>query len=500
MDIKICTLNVKGLGDIKKRRQIFKWIRDNKICICLLQETHSTKQLENYWQAEWGYKAYFSGNSSNSCGVGFLINNNFEQNNITVTELIIGRLMVMKIEIQGIEVSIINMYGPNRDDTECVYRLQEYIEENNTDNFLIGGDFNVVLNPSLDKENGLPNRNMRCRRVILTLSEKHNLLDIWRFKHENVKQFTWESNHTPPIKCRLDYFLISSLLLNIVNTCEISTCIKSDHSPVLLDLCITKQKKGPGYFKLNNSILLDNEYKEIIKRSVQTIAEINEGSNPNTLWEIIKGTIRNETIKYSTKKKRQEQNKEKQLQSELDHIVKQINENPDNTHLKEIKTKKKLELEEIYDKKVNGIILRSKARWVEGGEKNSKYFANLEKRNYESKIIHKLNINDTIITDPKDILNEQMKFYESLYEKRNLPGTQYDFFPDDFNQILTEEEKKVCEGLITEDECKTALQTMKNNKSPGSDGITTEFYKLFWNDIGKYLVNSLNHSYNNWQT
>ena len=36
---------------------------------------------------------------------------------------------------------------------------------------------------------------------------------------------------------------------------------------------------------------------------------------------------------------------------------------------------------------------------------------------------------------------------------------------------------------------------MKNNKSPGSDGITTEFYKIFWNDIKKFYIDSLNHSY-----
>ena len=38
---------------------------------------------------------------------------------------------------------------------------------------------------------------------------------------------------------------------------------------------------------------------------------------------------------------------------------------------------------------------------------------------------------------------------------------------------------------------------MKNNKSPGSDGITTEFYKIFWNDIKTYLINSLNYSLQN---
>ena len=36
---------------------------------------------------------------------------------------------------------------------------------------------------------------------------------------------------------------------------------------------------------------------------------------------------------------------------------------------------------------------------------------------------------------------------------------------------------------------------MKNQKSPGSDGISVEFYKLFWNNIKEFYVNSINHSF-----
>ena len=43
-------------------------------------------------------------------------------------------------------------------------------------------------------------------------------------------------------------------------------------------------------------------------------------------------------------------------------------------------------------------------------------------------------------------------------------------------------------------ECLTALKNMKNGKSPGLDGYTVEFYKFFWNDIGPYLIKSLNYS------
>ena len=35
------------------------------------------------------------------------------------------------------------------------------------------------------------------------------------------------------------------------------------------------------------------------------------------------------------------------------------------------------------------------------------------------------------------------------------------------------------------------------NKSPGSDGLPAEFYKLFWKEIHPYLLNALNYAYRN---
>ena len=36
---------------------------------------------------------------------------------------------------------------------------------------------------------------------------------------------------------------------------------------------------------------------------------------------------------------------------------------------------------------------------------------------------------------------------------------------------------------------------MKNQKSPDSDGLTAEFYKMFWNNIKTFYVKSINYSY-----
>ena len=60
---------------------------------------------------------------------------------------------------------------------------------------------------------------------------------------------------------------------------------------------------------------------------------------------------------------------------------------------------------------------------------------------------------------------------------------------------LNDDDKQECEGLLTAKECLEAVKLMESGKSPGTDGLPAEFYKVFWNDISPYLVSSLNRSY-----
>ena len=60
---------------------------------------------------------------------------------------------------------------------------------------------------------------------------------------------------------------------------------------------------------------------------------------------------------------------------------------------------------------------------------------------------------------------------------------------------LNDQEKQSIGSYLTDYECSMVLKEMKNNKSQGSDGISTEFYKLFWNDIKMFYVKSLNYSF-----
>ena len=84
---------------------------------------------------------------------------------------------------------------------------------------------------------------------------------------------------------------------------------------------------------------------------------------------------------------------------------------------------------------------------------------------------------------------------KKLYEKRNYSESTYNFFQNHELPHLKEQEKQKCEGLLTEKECEEAVKDMKNGKTPGSDGLTAEFYKIFWQDLKEAMLNSFNHSF-----
>ena len=292
-------------------------------------------------------------------------------------------------------------------------------------------------------------------------------------------EYTWHSSHRPPIFCRLDYFLVSENVRNFVFSCKHNTSYKSDHCPVSITLDLSQHFRGLGYFKVNNSLLLNPDYQEIIRESINETTTINADANPNTLWELIKGTIRNETIKYAAKKKKETNKQEHQLTNDIDKLKQDLTNVSDINRLEIIKeslNEKVSELESIIENKINGFILRSKATVIEHNEKNSKYFASLKKKKSDSKLISRLTINNQTTTDQTEILKATEDFYKNLYKTKESKNSAYNFF-DDTMKKLNEIEKESCDGLLTEIECKIALKTIKNQKSPGSDGLTVEFYK-----------------------
>jgi hypothetical protein len=101
--------------------------------------------------------------------------------------------------------------------------------------------------------------------------------------------------------------------------------------------------------------------------------------------------------------------------------------------------------------------------WVEYGEKNSKFFLNLEKRNYNMKCITKLleGENGTEINNPDDILKYEQMFYKKLYSESSEDienETEFELFRDENLPKINEESKESCESDITIKEIGIALK------------------------------------------
>lgn len=123
-------------------------------------------------------------------------------------------------------------------------------------------------------------------------------------------------------------------------------------------------------------------------------------------------------------------------------------------------------------------MLRSRSRYEDLGEKPTKYFLQLENRNYTNKVINKLiDENGNELTSTKEILKCQQIFYKNLYDDTNLVDDipLQDILGDNPSKLSDQDAEKL-EGEISYLELANTLKNMKNNKSPGLDGFTVEFF------------------------
>ena len=139
--------------------------------------------------------------------------------------------------------------------------------------------------------------------------------------------------------------------------------------------------------------------------------------------------------------------------------------------------KAKVELDNYYDNEIRGSIIRSRASWYEYGERSSKYFLGLEKRNKVKSTIRKLKLPDREIDEPNEIMTEIRNFFVDKYS-RKISKTSKDcseFLRTIDLPSLTSDEAGPCGNHLTNEEIWNALNEMQNNKSPGNDGLPSEF-------------------------
>ena len=264
-------------------------------------------------------------------------------------------------------------------------------------------------------------------------------------------------------------------------------------------------KRGPGLWKFNNTLLEDNNYKElIIFYYPQILRKYSEVTDNQLLWELIKMELRSKTIGYSKEKRCKLRNKEEVLQKELQELDSKVCNGDyfDQDILEKFETAKE-ELKRLHEVRGKEAMFRSKMKLVEQGEKPTKYFYNLEKTNYEKKLIREVKLeNEEIISNPSQVNKEIEAFYRKMYTAKindNMDDHAYEHKFNDFTEDLnipqlSGEEQSFLVKDLTINELKEALTSFVDNKSPGEDGFTKEFNQTFSNLLCKDLFTG--NSYN----
>ena len=400
--LTIMSMNCRGLADTKKRRDVMHFIRSKRFSIVFLQDTHLTDKSTVYFENLWHGKSYHSCYSSRSRGTSILINNNCPCTVVEERKSDCGNFILLSCKIYNESYLLINIYGPNEDNPEFYKRLINIIEQFDVDHIIIAGDFNFVMSRNDDSLNYFSEGNVRARQTFKELAQQNRLIDIWRHKHPNERKYTWR-RHNPLKSGRLDMFFISEEMENYVINADFIPGYRTDHNAVTLTIQ-GKQKRGNGLWKLNTSHLSSDDYKERIKTCIiQTIQQYaapvyeenvyKDYKNYSSIqlvisdclfYETLIMMIRGETIKFSKQKARQKRTAEARLETDIVKAEEKLTESSQQEDLEELERLKK-ELEELRRPMIDGLIVRSRVAWHEQGERSTKYFLTLEKKNYQKK-------------------------------------------------------------------------------------------------------------------
>ena len=454
----------------------------------ILQETHSEPNLEQIWKSEWGGEIVYSHGTSAARGVAILVSKQIYSNISEIVSSEDGRYIMLDYEENGQKITILAVYAPNEDSPKFFTELDILLKERNENKILIG-DFNLTLDVEKDRKNTYNNNN-KAKQVLVDTMDHYNLNEMWRILNPEALEYSWFKGNKTKKASRIDYALVSAGLDQKVLVTKYIPGIKTDHRAFYMCIELNPNERGRGYWKLNTKYLQDLDYLQLINQEIEQTLVATEIKSPTDRWEILKERIRKVSQQYCRKVGSENRLIISQLLEKVDEMESRFPLEENETDLLE---KTKLELDEKLLEKAKGNIFRSKVRWYEEGEKNTKYFYALEKARYNAKTCYKLiNERGQEFVESSKILEEQRKFYENLYAEDkyvnfNLTNT--------YNIKVPEGIREDQDNQITVEELGIALKGMNNNKTPGEDGLSADFYKAFWGLLKQPMIEMLEESF-----
>ena len=497
-DIRVVSLNVNGLNNPIKRSKVLAKFKKEKMQVIYLQETHLTKQEHEKFR-KLGYNNIFYSTflkQSNRRGVAILISNSvkFEfHKEICDKE---GRYVIVKGKLEDQTVTLINVYVPPDSGKSTYEKIFDVINKEAEGVWLCGGDVNLTLNYNLDTTSINRSKEHISKYVNIMMAEL-GIIDIWRELHPMERDYThYSAPHQ--MYSRIDLYLMNKEEVHRVKECKIGVTDLSDHSAIYLTLHLNSRKKNTVW-RLNVGILNNMGVVESTKRDINTYLEENDNGEvePTILWDAMKAVLRGKLIAQTSYMKKARLEIYQKRIGKLKDLEQQHKTMGNPEILDQIKeTRKKIDemlLEEV-EKKTRFV----KQTYYEGGSKATKMLARRLKKQQAINNIHKIRDPETnnLLYEPEAIEKVFENYYRTLYTQP--PAAREEEMELLLNSLdlpsLGTSQNKMLNASITIEEIEEAIQKTKNNKSPGTDGFSSEFFKTFKEELMPLLQASFNYT------
>ncbi len=297
----LATVIVRGIRNPVKRNAVFRYLDSNKIDICCLQETFCTEEFETEYSNGWNGEVFHSFSDSPHCkGVCVMFSKRLNYEVLDTHTDNEGRIIVVNVRINNVIYSIVCVYFPNQEENRFLLfnKLDNFIETycQTKSEIICSGDFNCT--PSL-VDRKFPN-NDKSPIKLNEFLEQNGLIDLWRKKNTNKVQYTYIDPSNRQHHSRIDLILTSNIVLDKCDSCYISPAPVPDHRAVIMKVNNSVKKRGSGYWKLNTSVLNENDYVNGVEKLIEkTIDDYIEVGSKLT-WELCKVRIKDFSIKYCT--------------------------------------------------------------------------------------------------------------------------------------------------------------------------------------------------------
>lgn len=401
-----------------------------------------------------------------------------------------GRVLSLLLQIGNARVNVVNIYAP-----AVLTERKVFFEHLHTfllpaDHLVVGGDFNCY-DSELDKFGG----NVSLAKYLAEFKTSLRVVDIWRKSHPRGREMSW-FNADYSIGSRLDKFFISPGLVKFSQKCEISPCSVSDHDFVRLCFDFNSlAPRGPGIWKINNSVLDDDLFCQHISTRIADLASCKDSfGSVKAWWDFFKRSLKGEIIAFSQEKRKSLGRERVSLTNRLINLRRRLiqGDSPVSVELIFVES----QLAALVDRAAEGAKIRSRIKCLEEGERPTRFFFKLEKERYERNQIKSIFRPDGVeVTDYREVEKAHVEFYSTLFSAEDIDSGSRDRLLQEISVVLPEGERVLCEGATTLAELTSSLKTQSKNKAPGPDGFSAEFYTKFWGQLGPLLLEVINQAY-----